>query len=245
MMGWAAFVLPFMEQNALYESIDFTKRAYASYVELGNYGHEAGGACGDEINKEAGSNCPGYLVCPSCPQSGLKGSQKDYCVNGGAELPERTSMDSWAPIKPATNARGPHFGLFWQNSGLGMQSITDGTSHTFLSLELSSVTLPGATKQSKGANPFILVGHWSEGYGIFTHHNVMNIPPNCMTYHETTRTPRAFHAGGLNATLADGSVRFVSETCNNNVYNATFTRANANYAPGGGNLEAGGGEALF
>ncbi|MBQ7815363.1 MAG: DUF1559 domain-containing protein, partial [Thermoguttaceae bacterium] len=28
MMGWAAFVLPFMEQNALYEQIDFTKRAY-------------------------------------------------------------------------------------------------------------------------------------------------------------------------------------------------------------------------
>ena len=245
MMGWAAFVLPFMEQNALYEQVDFTKRAYASYVELGNYGHESGGTCGDEANKEAGSNCPGYLACPSCPQSGLKGSQKDYCVNGGAELPERTSNDSYAPIKAAKNARAPYFGLFWQNSGCGMQSITDGTSHTFLALELASVTLPNASKQSKGANPFILVGHWSEGYGIFTHHGVMNIPPNCMTYHETTRTPRAFHAGGLNATLADGSVRFVSETCNNNVYNATFTRANAGALPGRGDLEAGGGEALF
>ena len=126
-----------------------------------------------------------------------------------------------------------------------MQSITDGTSHTFLALELASVTLPNASKQSKGANPFILVGHWSEGYGIFTHHGVMNIPPNCMTYHETTRTPRSFHAGGMNATLADGSVRFLSETCNLHVYMATFTRASAGSKQGLGDLQAGGGEALF
>lgn len=245
MMGWAAFILPFLEQNALYEQVDFTKRAYASYVELGNYGHESSGTCGDEANKVAGSNCPSCLVCPSCPQPGLKGSQKDYCVNGGAELPERTSTDSFAPIKADANSnRGPFFGLFWQNSDCGMQSITDGLSHTFLSLELAGVTLPNASKQSKGANPFILVGHWSEGYGIFTHCNIMNIPPNCLTYHETTRTPRAFHPGGLNATLADGGVRFISETCNANVYYATFTRANAGATPGG-RANAGGGEALF
>ena len=246
MMGWAAFILPFMEQNALYEKVDFTKRAYASYVELGNYGHENGGACGDEANKEAGSNCPSYLACPSCPQSGLKGSQKDYCVNGAAELPERTSTDSFAPIKANTSdARGPLLGLFWQNSGLGMQSITDGTSHTFLALELSSVTLPNATKQSKGANPFIMVGHWSEGYGLFTHCNVMDIEPNCMTYHETTRTPRSFHPGGLNATLADGSVRYVSDTCNFDAYKASFTRGAAGAKAGQGGANTGGGEALF
>jgi hypothetical protein len=176
----------------------------------------------------------------------LKGSQKDYCVNGAAELPERTSTDAYAPIKANTSdARGPLLGLFWQNSGLGMQSITDGTSHTFLALELSSVTLPNATKQSRGANPFILVGHWSEGYGLFTHCNVMDIEPNCMTYHETTRTPRSFHVGGLNATLADGSVRFVSETCNLHAYQATFSRAAASGVHGQGGANAGGGEALF
>ncbi len=245
MMGWAAFILPYMEQNALYESIDFTKRAYASYVQYGNYGHENGGACGDEINKEAGSNCPANLVCPSCPQTAPKGSQKDYCVNGGSEAPERTSTDGFAPIQADGSNRGPKFGLFWANSGVGMQSITDGTSHTFLSLELSSVTLPNAPKQANGANPFIMVGHWSDGYGIFTQANVAYIPPNSLTYPvEATRTPRSFHPGGLNATLVDGSVRFVSETCNAMLYYATFTRASAGITP---DLIAniGGGEALF
>ncbi len=247
MMGWAAFVLPFMEQNALYEQIDFTKRAYTNYcVHANAYGHSSGTECGDVANKEAGTRAPAALSCPSCPQTAAKGTQKDYCVNGGAELPERTSTDGYAPIKADRNSqRGPFIGLFWANSGCGMQSITDGTSHTFLAMELSSVTLPNATKVSDSANPFISVGHWSDGYGIFTHCNVMDIPLNCLTYHEDTRAPRSFHVGGMNATLADGSVRFVSETCNLHAYQATFSRAGAGGKHGQGGANAGGGEALF
>jgi len=248
MMGWAAFILPFMEQNALYEQIDFTKRAYTNYcVHANAYGHSAGSECGDAENKEAGSNGPAALRCPSSPQGVAPlGSQKDYCVNGGAELPERTSTDGFTPIAADRGSqRGPFIGLFWANSGLGLQAITDGTSHTFLAMELSSQTLPGATKVSDSANPFISVGHWSDGYGIFTHSGVMDIPLNCLTYHEDTRAPRSFHVGGMNATLADGSVRFVSETCNLHAYQATFSRAAASGVHGQGGANAGGGEALF
>ena len=99
--------------------------------------------------------------------------------------------------------------------------------------------------QGFSANPFISVGHWSDGYGMFTHSGVRNIEPNCLAYHEDTRTPRSFHPGGLNACLADGSVQFVSETVESNVYYATFTRASANYPAGQGGAKAGGGPALF
>ncbi len=248
MMGWAAFVLPFIEQQALYSQIDFTKRAYTNYVAHANpYGHETNTSCGDEVNKEAGSNAPSYLRCPSNPASIAPiGSQKDYCVNGGAELPERTTTTgiglSVAGYNP--ECRGPLFGLFWCNSACQMSAITDGTSHTFMVMELSSVTLPNAAKESFGSNPFISVGHWSDGYGIFTHSGVMNIPLNCLTYHEDTRTPRSHHVGGMNAAAADGSVHFVSETSNTDVYYATFTRANAERTPGGGK-NAGGGPSLF
>lgn len=249
MMGWPAFIMPFIEQASLYEQVDFTKRAYTNYcVHANGYGHNTGNPeCGDEVNKVAGSSAPSVFQCPSCP-SGVAplGSQKDYCVNGGSELPERTTTTGIGiTVADMTNNRGPNFGLFWCNSGLKMSSIIDGTSHTFMVMELSSVTLPNATQKSQAANPFIAVGHWSDGYGIFTHCNVANLPLNCLTYHEDSRTPRSFHAGGMNACMADGSVHFVSETCNMNEYMATFTRANADAPAGRGGAEAGGGPALF
>lgn len=248
MMGWPAFILPQIEANSLYSTIDFTKRAYTNYcVHTNGYGHStANPTCGDEVNKEAGSNAPSCFTCPSTPAMAPKGSQKDYAVNGGSELPERTTVSNIgiSVADPGSN-RGPFFGLFWCNSHCGLADIIDGTSHTFMVMELSSVTLPTATQQSISANPFIAVGHWSEGYAIFTHANVMNIPPNWPTYHEDTRTPRSFHPGGLNAAMADGSVHFVSDTVDQNVYYATFTRSSAIHTAGQGGNKAGGGPALF
>ena len=250
MMGWPAFLLPFAEGSALYDSIDFTKRAYTNYcVHANAYGHSTSSpTCGDEVNKEAGSHAPEVFRCPSTPTSVAPiGSQKDYACNGGSELPERTTTDNVGPLGADQNERrGPFLGLFWCNSRCDLAAITDGTSHTFMFLELSSVALPAASKTGFSVNPFIAVGHWSDGFGMFTHCNVMNIPPNCISYgNEDSRTVHSFHPGGLNACMADGSVHFVSETCNTNVYYATFTRASAMFTAGQGGSKAGGGEALF
>ena len=112
-------------------------------------------------------------------------------------------------------------------------------------MELSSVTLPGATQEGYAANPFMSVGHWTDGYGLFTISGFANFPPNCLISNEQSRTPHSFHPGGLNAAMADCSVHFVSDTCDQNVYYATFTRASANKPAGQGGANAGGGEALF
>ncbi|MBQ1863099.1 MAG: DUF1559 domain-containing protein [Thermoguttaceae bacterium] len=250
MMGWPAFILPQIEGASLYSSIDFTKRAYTNYcVHTNGYGHSTGNpTCGDEVNKEAGSNAPETFRCPSTPKSVAPiGSQKDYAVNGGAELPERTTSENIGiTVGDVNGARAPFTGLFWCNSRCDLASITDGTSHTFMLLELSSVSLPNALATGFSVNPFIAVGHWTEGYGIFTQSGVMNIPPNCLSYgYEDSRTVHSFHPGGLNACMADGSVHFVNDTCDTNVYYATFTRASANYEAGQGGAKAGGGPALF
>ncbi len=246
MMGWPAFILPYVEATALYSQTDFTKRAYTNYcVHTNGYGHSTGSpTCGDEVNKEVGSSAPDVFICPTTANTiAPKGSQKDYCANAAADLPERTSHLN------ATNGnffRARHLGLFWANSGMTMAGIKDGTSHTFLLLELSSVTLPGANKESYAGNPFISVGHWSDGFGMAYIHGNEFYYPNYLTANEDTRAPRSLHPGGLNAVMADASVHFVSETCDTNVYGATFTRANATYPAGTheGN-KAGGGEALF
>ena len=248
MMGWPAFILPYLEGSALYSSIDFTKRAYTNYCVKNNYGHGADKpTCGDEVNKEAGSNAPSVFSCPTTANTiAPEGSQKDYAVNGGSELPERTTTNNIGiQVADPNSRRGPYLGLFWCNSGLQMGAIKDGTSHTFLLMELSSVTLPGATTEGYAANPFMSVGHWTDGYGLFTISGFANFPPNCLISNEQSRTPHSFHPGGLNAAMADCSVHFVSETCDTNVYYATFTRASANKPAGQGGANAGGGEALF
>jgi len=250
MMGWPAFILPYVEGNALYSSIDFTKRAYTNYcVHAEGWGHSTGNpTCGDEVNKEAGSHAPEVFRCPSTPTSVAPiGSQKDYACNGGAELPERTASDnSGYSVGNPDSARGPYCGLFWSNSRCDLASITDGTSHTFMFIELSSVALPSAIHTSFSVNPFICVGHWSDGYAIYTHCGVANLPPNCLSYSQSdSRTPHSFHPGGLNACMADGSVHFVSETCDANAYYATFTRASALFPAGQGGAKGGGGQALF
>ena len=140
MMGWPAFILPQIEGASLYSSIDFTKRAYTNYcVHTNGYGHSTG-------NPTCGSNAPETFRCPSTPKSVAPiGSQKDYAVNGGAELPERTTSENIGiTVGDVNGARAPFTGLFWCNSRCDLASITDGTSHTFMLLELSSVSLPNA-----------------------------------------------------------------------------------------------------
>ena len=250
MMGWAAFILPYVEGNALYSQTDFTKRAYTNYcVHANGYGHSTTNpTCGDETNKEVGSSAPEIFRCPTTSNEIAPiGSQKDYCVNGGSETPERcTTTDVGIQVADPDVRRGPYFGLFWCNSGLKLASIKDGTSHTFMLMELSSVALPSATYKSYSVNPFICVGHWTDGYAIFMSRGLsLYYPPNALVAAEDTRTAHSFHPGGLNVAAADGSVHFISETCEPDPYYAGFTRASATNAAGKADRLAGGGPSIL
>lgn len=236
MMGWAAAVLPYMEQTAIYSQIDFTRRAYAygqgtkwGSHNTGTYRQASAEECGDEVNKPMADQCPSTLMCPSAPRNeSVKGSQKDYAANGGADYPGRPD---------GTTYHSKLIAVFYRNSFLNLSAIQDGTTHTFLTLELASSSLPGFPEAyaSDTSNPFFFVNHGDQGYATCSDSSAsgrQQFVPNHMGYNHPVRTARSFHVGGLQGGMGDGSVQFVSETVSTNVWKATFSKASAGIEAG-------------
>jgi prepilin-type N-terminal cleavage/methylation domain-containing protein len=219
--AWA-LMLPFYEQQALYNSI---KSAYGTWNPWGGHPLTA--------------NYPPWrtqipaLMCPSDPAVATKST-------GG--LAYTNYMLNWGDgMRSTSNPRGP-FGTF---SKITFASITDGTSNTLAFSEAAvfsaSMKLKGAyvTRDARttpiscmaalGANG-MLVGtkpsshedmrgkSWAAGYMIDTGFNTI-LPPNAPTcshdrgeWSEGPFPPSSYHPGGVVATMVDGSCRFISET---------------------------------
>ena len=224
MWGWPLFVLPFAEQQALYSQFNFSYRAYA----YGNgYPYTPHAAetdpCGDVENQEIADKTPPFFRCPSAAHSESRAnSTKDYAVPS-VDLAERQGT----PGQGSDVNRGPQYAAFYRNSGVGLSKIVDGTSHTFISLELSSTTLPRMSLQATDANPFLFVNHASQGYAMWTVNGAGYCLPNEPNPMWTIRGARGFHTGGLIAGMGDGSVIYVSDTIAFGVWNGTFTVASA------------------
>jgi hypothetical protein len=231
MWGWALFLLPYAEQQALYEQFDFSKHAYAYHVGVqctSPYGWSSD-PDGDVENKPIADKVPSFLRCPSAPHSGerQKNSNKDYGVPSSdyAERAEATMNDTATRI--CKYVRPIQRAVFFRNSNIGISAITDGTSHTFICLESASQSLPRETTQRVNTNPFVFVTHAAQGYAQCTLCNSQDIKPNDLTI-GGMRNPRSFHVGGLNGGLCDGAVIFVSNTVSQTVWGNTFWRNEGN-----------------
>ena len=241
MIGWAAFLLPFLEAGeTVYSDIVFSAPAYADYCGI-NHPSEpscsANGPCSGVVTKEnerASRNCPSIFRCPSTPHTSLsmKG-MKDYAANGGADFPERVSSDT--KNKDVGWNKAALVGVFYRNSGVPLTNIKDGLSNTFLFLEQSSMSFPEAASPTEfGANPFFFVNHGSQGFAVCNIRDSstpggLSIMPNALTIDSATRGPRGFHTLGLHAALADGSVKYVRDTVHQAIWEATFTRSQGAY----------------
>jgi len=95
--------------------------------------------------------------------------------------------------------------------------ITDGTSNTFL-LGETDFTPQGTPSTSYGGVwAFGYIGYaWGTTYHPFNKHDWTSTAYGAF---------RSQHPGGASFALCDGSVRFLAETVDNNVYRATSTRA--------------------
>ena len=228
MWSWSVAVLPFVEAGNLATQFDLTKLPYVaerSEVWFGDFGPEPNAGA---QNVAPSQKMPKTFACPTTPPGtvgwGL-GQYKDYAMNAGGGVnigsccPERTLVSD---------------GIGWKNSKVRMVDIPDGTSGTFLLLEQASTyseigRSPGTKYQLYPTNPFVWVTHQSEGLAMAAQGTGRPYPPNpapSLMYAWGTkgRISWSFHQGGVQAAMCDGSVRFVTDTVPQAVWQGSFTR---------------------
>jgi prepilin-type N-terminal cleavage/methylation domain-containing protein/prepilin-type processing-associated H-X9-DG protein len=210
--GWPALILPFVEGQNVYNDINFNRPAYTPFFE--EYGSMTfrPQPSGDPSNALAATTMPRVFVCPSAQRYRPATEQKDYGVNGGFNrhcCPERSTSASAE-------------GVAWLASRVPMVQITDGTSSTFLFLELAHGAEHGRIDRGYGSNPFFFVNEAGQGY-VVAYSGATVLVPNDET--PNTRGAESNHFGGVNVVMCDGHVVWVKNSVNPAVYAAAFSRA--------------------
>jgi prepilin-type N-terminal cleavage/methylation domain-containing protein len=228
--GWPAYILPFVEGENVYRMINFNYPAFTPNFEeygkdprsptrLTNFGAAASGTGhGDLANQPAALSMPKVFICPAAvrPPNGDT-SQKDYGINGGIQ-----SMGCCAERSTSKSAEG----MAWLGSHVRMVEVSDGTSNTFLFLELMAYGYHGRIDWGYGSNPFFFVQEAGQGYVTGSTNGKASgyWPPNDETSNH--RGPESNHSQGVFAAMADGHVTWVPNSVDPVVYLAAYTRAN-------------------
>jgi prepilin-type N-terminal cleavage/methylation domain-containing protein/prepilin-type processing-associated H-X9-DG protein len=252
--SWAAYILPYIDGGVVYDMIDFDYPAWTPDFEeyngnprtnssVTNKGANAGMAgtgglgYGDLVNKQAALSMPPIFVCPSARRATADNqkNQKDYGINGG------TQTGGCCNERNTTSRDG----VGWLGSKVRITDITDGSSNTFLFLELMNYAMHGRSDGGyatttgpnnpplvvnngnpipAGSNPFLFVNEAGQGIVMGSSNGSLAnvLPPN--TEVDNDRGAESDHPDGLYVAMADGHVTFVTNTVNTTVWYNCFTR---------------------
>ncbi len=215
---WVTYILPYLEQSALYEQIDWNLSfGHASYSPT-------------YANKVVTNQTLALLLCPSGPRNPLPWNDAyargSYVANNGIGPMEESDLDDSPPARQVT-------GVFFLNSTIRVADIRDGTTNTAMVSEI---------RLAEGED-FRGVMHYPEG-PFYQHNYTPNslVPDEIRTAfcvdepaapcigtfsdwatRELIMTARSHHPGGVNLLLGDGSVRFVAESLDLDIWQALST----------------------
>jgi prepilin-type N-terminal cleavage/methylation domain-containing protein/prepilin-type processing-associated H-X9-DG protein len=266
------FILPYMEQQNIYDLIDFSTPTTVRMTLNG---------APFNTNYEAYAQAAGLFICPSCPNTDRVISENNYRGNFGGSTPYGGAQNT----QNNDNIRATAFRLSCRGDGafsigdkVTLGEFKDGTSNTVMFSERTKgsgedlasgpplmediITMPGRTNEmlapddmmarcmtfdgSPSRFHFNSAGRWLQGsdfsngwpFGFYSSTLYNHVaPPNwkhhdCGNWSAIPDAPgehaivaaRSEHAGGVNAALADGSVRFVIDSINLDVWRAVGTR---------------------
>jgi prepilin-type N-terminal cleavage/methylation domain-containing protein/prepilin-type processing-associated H-X9-DG protein len=205
---WAFSILPYLEQTSIANAVNFDI-AYSD---------------GSNANQTALTIELSVYLCPTDPNAGVvnAGSFKfhlgNYVVNWGNATYDQAANGP-APGGPVTFLEAP----FALDKSYSVQQIVDGTSNTLLMAEVIACVPKGTSQDLRG-----LVYNDDTCGAMFMAYTTPNstIPDQIKTYCVypyltnppcINKTPpfiasRSYHPGGVNALLADGSVKFFKDS---------------------------------
>jgi prepilin-type N-terminal cleavage/methylation domain-containing protein len=212
--GWAAYLLPYIEQKSTYDLFDFKNGT--SYFEAGNH-------------RQAGATFISAYLCPSDPQ----GNELVACCSGNGSSDEDVAKTNLAGVYDS-DERYDWFerrtldevdGMFAQQIPCKLRDVQDGTSST---LALGEVT-GGEPGSNEG---YFWIVHDVAGT-LFGLNGIYTIPGGGDFGGRYNSGFSSYHPGGCFFTMADGSVHFLSENIDAEALRRLTTRDDGDVVPSG------------
>lgn len=213
--GWGTYILPYVEQQDVYDKMDFTQTWFAngpSFV-------------------AAATQLPVYL-CPSDSQGVELIDCCEPMTNGGLQEEDvgASNMAGVADSRDFTCGNGPSFarldgdGMLFTKSDVPVAKVTDGTSKTLLIGEVVGVG-QGTHMGFMWVSHDVL--HTANGINTFLQYTItFGGPfPRGATHNVDVGGFNSFHPGGCHFTYADGSVHFISDSIDSVALAGLSTRA--------------------
>ena len=200
-MSWIVQILPMLEQASLFGQINFNASAYAA------------------TNGGFRSTVIATMMCPSDWQRELSSGNRALAMNNYAACFGGEDV----PIDAKNN------GVMFLNSSVGFRQIRDGASNTIMVGEkcvvenASELGWMSGTKSTLRNTGVPINKGWDVGGTAPGASRLRSpLPPPDDT---STSGYSSYHIGGSQVVLADGSVRFISESIGLRVYENLGNRA--------------------